>query len=106
MKVRDSGVLEWVRGQRKMSQVLGAFGLLNFTTLGPFSLDAREPYISLIFHFLSRGKRRITETADSESVDTGAGLYFSLFEILNCLFVTKYHSHIHFNQNNLAHFLI
>ena len=26
----------WVRVQRKMSQVLGAFGLLDFTTLRPF----------------------------------------------------------------------
>ena len=26
----------WVRGQRKMSQVLGAFGLLDFATLRPF----------------------------------------------------------------------
>jgi hypothetical protein len=25
----------WVRGQRKMSQVLGVFGLLNFTMLRP-----------------------------------------------------------------------
>jgi len=25
----------WVRGQRKMSQVLGAFGLLDFTMLWP-----------------------------------------------------------------------
>ena len=25
----------WVRGQREMSQVLGAFGLLDFTMLGP-----------------------------------------------------------------------
>ena len=25
----------WVRGQRKMSQVLGAFGLLDFTMLRP-----------------------------------------------------------------------
>jgi len=25
----------WVRGQRKMSQVLGAFGLLHFTMLQP-----------------------------------------------------------------------
>jgi hypothetical protein len=33
MKVRDSDVLLWVRGQRKMSQVLGAFGLLDFTML-------------------------------------------------------------------------
>jgi hypothetical protein len=33
MKVRDSDVSAWVRGQRKMSQVLGAFGLLDFTML-------------------------------------------------------------------------
>jgi len=25
----------WVRGQREMSQVLGAFGLLDFTMIGP-----------------------------------------------------------------------
>jgi hypothetical protein len=35
MKVRDSDVLAWVRGQRKMSQVVGAFGLLNFAMLRP-----------------------------------------------------------------------
>jgi hypothetical protein len=30
MKVRDSDVLAWVRGQRKMSQVLGAFWAAGF----------------------------------------------------------------------------
>jgi hypothetical protein len=40
---------------------------------GPFSLGARfetyEPFISLIFHcFPRRGKPRITEMADTESV--------------------------------------
>jgi hypothetical protein len=35
MKVRDSDVLAWVWGQRKKSQVLGAFGLLDFTMLRP-----------------------------------------------------------------------
>jgi hypothetical protein len=35
MEVRDSEVLSWVRGQRKMCQVLGAFGLLDFTMLQP-----------------------------------------------------------------------
>jgi hypothetical protein len=35
MKVRDSEVLAWVRGQRKTSQVLDAFGLLDFTILRP-----------------------------------------------------------------------
>jgi hypothetical protein len=36
MKVRDSDVLAWVRGQSKMSQVLGAFGLLDLTILRSF----------------------------------------------------------------------
>jgi hypothetical protein len=31
MKVRVSDVLAWVWGQKKMSQVFGAFGLLDFT---------------------------------------------------------------------------
>jgi hypothetical protein len=30
MRVRDSDVLAWVWGQRKMSQVLGAFVLMDF----------------------------------------------------------------------------
>jgi hypothetical protein len=35
MKVRDSDVLAWVWGQRKMSQVLGVFGMLDLTMLQP-----------------------------------------------------------------------
>jgi hypothetical protein len=35
MKVKDYDVLAWVWGQRKMSHVLGAFGLLDFTMLRP-----------------------------------------------------------------------
>jgi hypothetical protein len=35
MKVRDSDVLAWVWGQRKMNEVLGAFGLLDFIMLQP-----------------------------------------------------------------------
>jgi hypothetical protein len=35
MKVRDSDVLAWVRGQWKMSQILGVFGMLDFTVLRP-----------------------------------------------------------------------
>jgi hypothetical protein len=35
MKVVNSDVLAWVRGQREMSQVLDAFGLLDFTILWP-----------------------------------------------------------------------
>jgi hypothetical protein len=45
----------------KFGQVLGAFGLLDFTMLRPVSLGALfetyEPLISLIFQFFSgRGK--------------------------------------------------
>jgi hypothetical protein len=59
---------------------LGAFGLLDFTMLGPFSLGRRfetyEPFISLILNLFSgRGKPRVTETEDTESVDTGARPY-------------------------------
>jgi hypothetical protein len=35
MKVRDSDFLAWVGGQKKMSQVLGAFVLLDFKILQP-----------------------------------------------------------------------
>jgi hypothetical protein len=55
MKLCDSDVLAWVRGQRNISQVLGAFGLLNFTVLLPVLLGARfetyEQFIYLISHF-------------------------------------------------------
>jgi hypothetical protein len=59
MKVRDSEALAWVWGQRKMSQVLSTFGLLDFTM---FSLGAHfetcELFISLIF-FPGHGKLQI-----------------------------------------------
>jgi hypothetical protein len=47
---------------------------------GPFSLGARfetyEPFIYLIFNFLSGGgKQQVTETEDTESVNTVARLY-------------------------------
>jgi hypothetical protein len=35
MKVTDSDVEEWLWGQRKMSQVLGTFRLLDFTMVEP-----------------------------------------------------------------------
>jgi hypothetical protein len=35
MKVRDADIFAWVWGQGKMGQVLGVFGLLDFTTLWP-----------------------------------------------------------------------
>jgi hypothetical protein len=45
MKVRDSDVLAWVLGQRKISQVLDVFGLLDFT------FETYEPFIYQIFQF-------------------------------------------------------
>jgi hypothetical protein len=68
----------WVQGQRKMIQVLGVFGLLNFTTLRPFSLGAG--FGNLLFPYLSNffsghSKPRITETADNDSADMEAQLY-------------------------------
>jgi hypothetical protein len=93
MKERDYDVLAAVRGQRKMSQVLGAFGLLDFTMLRPFPLGGRfessEPFIYLVLKFFSgRGKPRITETADTESVDTGARMYVEV--LINFNFRIKY----------------
>jgi hypothetical protein len=55
MKVRDSNVLMWIWGQRKMSQVLGMFGLLFFTMLW---------LVSNIFSGCV--KPWITETMDAE----------------------------------------
>jgi hypothetical protein len=52
MKVRDSNILAWVPGQRKMIQVLGAFGLLDFTMLGSFSLSARFETYELFFYLI------------------------------------------------------
>jgi len=71
----------WVRGQRKMRQVLGAFGLLDFTLLRPVLFGERfetyEPLISLIcqFFFSGRDQPWITETEDNESADTAVHLY-------------------------------
>jgi hypothetical protein len=66
-----------VRGQRKMSQVLGEFGLLDFTVLR--SVFAWHAFLNLVtlfffklffnFFFSGRGK-----TADTESVETGSRL--------------------------------
>jgi hypothetical protein len=55
MKVRDSDVLAWVWGQRKISQALARLGCWISPRYGPFSLGARfetyEPFIYLIFQF-------------------------------------------------------
>jgi hypothetical protein len=46
MKVRDSEILAWLRGQRKMSQVLGAFGLrhVRFGALWLYRTESTKIY--------------------------------------------------------------
>jgi hypothetical protein len=64
MKGMDSGVFAYVRGQRKISQVPGAFVLLDFTMLRPV-LDLRGFLTLRSVHFFNfpfltgRGKPRI-----------------------------------------------
>jgi hypothetical protein len=41
MKISDSDILAWVRGQRKMSEVLARLGCWISPCYGPFSLGAR-----------------------------------------------------------------
>jgi hypothetical protein len=66
-----------------MSQVLGTFGLLDFTMLWPvFAWCRFETYkLFYFFHFQffgGRGKQRITEAMDTKSADTGAQLYIDV----------------------------
>ena len=67
----------WVQGQRKISQVLGTFGLLDCTMLQP--VLAWRAFFKLMNHlfifFLGRGKPRISETVDTESAEMGVRLY-------------------------------
>jgi hypothetical protein len=71
----------WVLGQRQMSQVLGAFGLLYFTMLRPILawrtfLNLRTVYFFNFLNFFSgHSQPRITETGDTESVDKAVHLY-------------------------------
>jgi hypothetical protein len=64
-----------------MSQLPGAFGLLDFNMLQPVLawrafLNLRTVYFfNFQTFFSSPGKPRIPETADNESVETGAHLY-------------------------------
>jgi len=70
----------WQQGQRKMSQVMGAFGLLDFTMLQPVLAwrafwNLWNVYFFNFPNFSGRGKPRLTETANTESADTGVRLY-------------------------------
>jgi hypothetical protein len=59
-----------------------AVGFNHVTFMLGARFETYEPFISLIsqFHFSGRGKARITETANPESADMGARLYFSFHE--------------------------
>jgi hypothetical protein len=65
-----------------MSQVVGVFGLLDFTMLWSIlasqAFKTYELFISLIFKIvLGGGTVRITETTDTESTNIGARLYIN-----------------------------
>jgi tellurite resistance protein TehA-like permease len=70
MKIREMYVPARMRGQRKLSQVLGAFALLVFTVTGRFRLARFLKLMNRLFVelfqlcFSGRGKPWITETAD------------------------------------------
>jgi hypothetical protein len=66
-----------------MSQILGAFGLLDFTMLAPVLAwrafwNLWTVYFFNFQIFSGRGNPRITEIANTESVYTGARLYLLL----------------------------
>jgi hypothetical protein len=75
-----------------MSQLLGAFGLLDFTMLRPFLAwhafwNLWNVYFFNFQIFISgRGEMPITETTDAESVDTGAWLCLIFWKYIEVLF--------------------
>jgi hypothetical protein len=95
----------------KMSQVLGEFGLLDFTMLytvlawGAFR-DLRTVYFFNFSIFSGRGETRITKTHDTESVDTGARLYHKQLHVLKpylCAHIEQniQYSIIYWDEHNL-----
>jgi hypothetical protein len=74
-------------GQRKMSKVPGVFGLLDFITLRPVLAwrmfwDLWPVYCFSFQVFSGCNKPQITETTDTESVDTGAQVYWYFVKFL------------------------
>jgi hypothetical protein len=75
----------WVRGQGKTSKLLGPFGLLDFTMLRlvlawrAFWKLRTVYFFKFPIFFSDRVELRITETVDTESVDTGARPYLFIF---------------------------
>jgi hypothetical protein len=67
----------WVWGQRKMSQVLGMFGLLDFTMLQPVLAWCAFLNLWTVYFFnfpIFLGGPRITETTDTESAEMAVHL--------------------------------
>jgi hypothetical protein len=79
MEVTVSDVLAWVRVQDNNWVRLGCWDSPCF---GPFSLGARfeshEVFFYVILFIYDRGKPRITEPTDIESVDMRSHLNFDL----------------------------
>jgi hypothetical protein len=80
----------WVRGKRKMSQVLGVFGLLHFTVLWPvLAWHAFLNVWTVCFCSFSKffwggtSQTRITETVDTLSMDMVVHLYYVVAEYIN-----------------------
>jgi hypothetical protein len=70
----------WVRRQRKMSQVLGAFGLLNFTMLRPVVAWRAFLNIWTVYFFNFTRFFGLRPTTDNESADTAVHLYVVTIE--------------------------
>jgi hypothetical protein len=89
MQVRDSDVLAWVWGQRKMSQVLGAFELLD--VLRPvLALRAFWNYKPYFFSFpisiSGRGKPRIlNQWIGGTTVYSRSRLYLHKWDWMFCV---------------------
>jgi len=63
-----------------MSQVLGVFGILDFTFLLGTRFETYEPFISLILNFFSGSSQPwITETTDTESADACIGYLCGIY---------------------------
>jgi hypothetical protein len=101
-----------------MRQGLGAFGLLYFTMLRPVLAWGAFWNLWTVYYFNLKtfsglGKRRITETADTGSVDTGTRLYLLSRNVItskknirktNLTLCWPCNSMYHYNVTNLIHF--
>jgi hypothetical protein len=64
----------WVWGQRKMSQLLGAFGLLDFTMLRPVLTWRAFLNLCTVYFFNFQNFFGLWPTADTETTNTAVHL--------------------------------